>query len=432
MANTDKIVAFDFASTGIRAIAAEVSPDNNSVRILSEERKRAEGIKNGIIEQPSGTAFNVGALWKELNNSSGFNDVVKSFSTSFGGKSMRIIRMSVEKKLNRSKEITAEQIDAMAEECEKSFLQDGMMVYDTIPVMYEVDGLEMERPEGQKGGYIKGSYYLVVGSSMMKTQLDKCMSRVASCDVEYMPLSADAFSVAVTEEEERESGCAVINMGDSSTTLAIYQGELLQQLLVVPLGGKNITRDIEEIGISEQNAERLKCAKGFARESYVDAPINIKIPAKKADDEPVVVTNLFVSMIIEARLDEIFGPIFKILDESRDELPYGIVLTGGGANLKSIREYVEDSSGIPTRYGDHSGWFTEDTSPEFYRPEYSQLTGTVLLTHEYRQEHHHPVVIAEEVSRTKKKSGRRSLREVFTQGFIRFFEEDTEIQETDG
>jgi cell division protein FtsA len=429
MSEVDKIIAFDFASTGIRALAAEVLP-NNSVRIKAFEKKKAEGIKNGIIEQPSGTAFNVGTLWKEINNSSGFHEKFKKFSTSFGGKNMKIVIKTIEKRLNKLKPITEEIINNMALECEKSFNQEDMCVYDTIPVMYEVDHEEFEKPEGRKGNYILGTYYLVVGSSLMKTQLDKCMERVASCDAEFMPLSADAFSIAVTEENERMEGCAVINLGETSTTLAVYKNEMLQHLMVVPLGGKHLTKDIEEIGISESNAERLKCAKGFACEKYVDLPINIKIPSVKTGAEPVVVTNLFVSMIIEARLDEIMKPVFRFLKENKNNLPHGLILTGGGSRLKSIREYFEEKSGVMTRYGDHTGWLTSDTPSEYNKPEYSQLIGTILLTHEYRQENVKPVETV--VSGTKKKSGRRSIRETFTQGFIRFFEEDTEIQESNG
>lgn len=429
MPDIDKIIAIDFASTGIRALAAEVLPDN-SVRIKAQEKKKAEGIKNGIIEQPSGTAYNVQTLWKEINNSSGFHEKFNKISASFGGKNMKIVVKTIEKRINKLKPISEDLINNMAQECERSFNQEDMTVYDTIPVMYEVDHEEIEKPEGKRGNYILGTYYLVVGSSQMKIQLDKCMERVVSCDVEFMPLSADAFSIAVSEDNERLEGCAVINLGDTSTTLAVYKNEMLQHLLVVPLGGKHLTKDIEEIGISESNAERLKCAKGFAREEYVDVPINIKIPSVTPGAEPVVVTNLFVSMIIEARLDEILKPVFRFLKENKNNLPHGIILTGGGARLKSIREYFEEKSGISTRYGDHSGWLTTDTPPEYNKPEYSQLIGTILLTHEYRQENKKPVETR--VSETKKKSGRRSIRESFTQGFIRFFEEDTEIQESNG
>lgn len=417
-----KIVAFDFAGTGIRAIAAEVKEDN-AIRIISEEKRKVEGIKNGIIGQPSGTAFNVVSLLKELQNSAGIREPIKKFSTAFGGKSMKIIQASVQRKLNRSKEITADIIDSLALECEKSYQVEDMVVYDTIPVVYEVDSVEMENPEGKRGNYIRANYHLVVGSAGMKVQLQKCMERIVNSRIEHMPLAAEAFAIAVSEEEDRQAGCAVINMGDSSTTLAIYQDEILQYLLVVPLGGRNITRDIEEIGITEEYAEKLKCKKGVAMESLVDAPVNIRIPARNPSDPPVIVTNTFLSMIIESRLDEIFKPVFKVLQQYEDQLPNGIIISGGAAKLGNMKEYMEQKSGLPTRYGDHSGWLTEDTPEKYHDLSYAQIVGTIILTHDFRTENADKI---QKIENDQLKH-RKSIKQIITQGIFDFFEQDTEL-----
>jgi cell division protein FtsA len=422
-----KLVAFDFAGTGIKAIAAEVM-DNNAIKIISEEARKVEGIKYGIIGQPSGTAFNVVALLKELHNSSGMQEQIKKFSVAFGGKSMKIVEASVQKKLNKTKPITEEMINAMADECEKSYQVEEMEVYDTIPVMYEVDGVTMEKPEGQKGSIIVGTYHLVVGSALMKTQLYKCMERIYNCRIEHMPLAAEAFSIAISEDDERKAGCALINMGDSSTTLAIYKDEILQYLLVVPLGGRNITKDIEEIGITEEYAEKLKCKKGTSMQQFVDVPVNIRIPAKNPQDEPVTVTNLFISMIIESRLDEIFNPIFQALKEREKELPSGIIITGGAAKLDKMKEYLEAKTGITTRYGDHSGWLTEDTPEKYFNMEYAQLVGTIILTNEYREENQKLIEI-EETKPAKKPKNKSSFGDKLGQRIFNFFGEDTDLVE---
>lgn len=421
-----KLVAFDFAGTGIKVIAAEVM-ENNAIKIISEEARKVDGIKYGIIYQPSGTAFNVVALLKELHNSSGMQEPIKKFSVAFGGKSMKIVEASVQKNLNKTKPITEEQINAMADECEKSYQVEEMEVYDTIPVMYEVDGVTMEKPEGQKGNVIVGTYHLVVGSALMKTQLYKCMERIYNCRIEHMPLAAEAFSIAISEDEERKAGCAMINMGDSSTTLAIYKDEILQYLLVVPLGGRNITKDIEEIGITEEYAEKLKCKKGTSMQQFVDVPVNIRIPAKNPQDEPVTVTNLFISMIIESRLDEIFNTIFQALKEREKELPSGIIITGGAAKLDKMKEYLEAKTGITTRYGDHSGWLTEDTPEKYFNMEYAQLVGTIILTNEYREENQKLIEIEESKPIKKPKNG--SFGEKLGQRIFNFFGEDTDLVE---
>jgi cell division ATPase FtsA len=200
--------------------------------------------------------------------------------------------------------------------------------------------------------------------------------------------------------------------------------------MVVPFGGKHISRDLEEYGISESLAEKLKCTRGFAAEKYVDTPVNIKIPALKSGAEPVVVTNLVVSMIIEARLEEILQPILKLIKSYKSELKHGLIITGGGASLQGLNEYLQEKTGLPSRLGDHSGWLTSDTPVIYQKPEYSQIIGTILLTQDYRK-------LSNKTSNdivdggTKKKSPRRSIGDAITQGIFRFFEEDTELQEPD-
>lgn len=427
--NRNKIVVFDFAGTGVKALAAEVM-ENNAIRIISEESRKVDDIKCGIIGQPSGTAFNVVALLKELHNSAGMQGPIQQFSAAFGGKGMKIVDATVQKKMSRLKAVSDELINSMSEECEKSYKVDHMEVYDTIPVMYEVDGVAMEKPEGQKGSVIVGHYHLVVGSALMKTQLHKCMERIYNCRIEHMPMAAEAFSVAVTEEEERKEGCAIINMGDTSTTLAIYSHEILQYLLVVPLGGKNITKDIEEIGISEAYAEKLKCFKGTSMEQFVDAPVNIRIPARNPSDEPITVTNLFIAMIIESRLDEIFSPIFQALQDMKNDIPCGIVITGGAAKLDKMKEYIEMNTGMITRKGNHSEWLSEDTPVKFHAPEYAQLIGTILLTCDYRLENQEQIV-EKKINDTRKKSGRGSFTDTLSLKIFTFFGDDTPLTNND-
>jgi len=424
------IIAFDFGASNIRTVAAEVL-SADKIRILSEETKKAEGIRNGVIGHPSGTAFHVSTLMKEVKNSAGLKDSVKYFSFALSGKGMRIVEASVEKRLNKSKPITNELIDKLADECAGSYVKTGKLVYDTIPVMYEIDGHEYENPEGQKGNYIIGNYHLVVGSEDIKLQYDKMMERVAHNMIEYMPLAAEAFSMAVTSEEDRRKGCAVINLGDSSTILAIYENEILTRLLVVPLGGRTITSDIEELGLTADYAEKLKCRKGVAMENGVEQVINIQVPAKDPGAAPILIKNSFLAMIIEARLDEILSPVFEMLRGYARRLPGGITLTGGGSRLQLICEYIEDRTGLETRYGDHSHWLSDDTSPVFKSSCYAQLIGTILLTHAFRLQNQKPDII--DRGRTKKKPERsKGIKSIFTQGFIKFFEDDTDLQGRDG
>ena len=424
-----QLVALDFAGTGIRAIAAEALQDN-TVRILSAEYRKVDGIKNGIIGQPSGTAFNVGALLKELQNSAGFHDPIRFLSAAVGGKGMRIVPFSIERSFRKRQVITTELIDEMALACEKEYKLEGMSVYDVIPLHYTVDGKQMEKPEGEKAVTIEGFYHLVVGNELIKLHLEKCMERIYNANIDYMPLAAEAIAKAVATDEEREDGCAVISFGHSSTTLAIYQHDILEQLIVVPLGGYHITRDIEETGISYESAEKLKCLKGVCMQQLIEKPVNIKIPGRSSGDAPVVITDRFVALIIEARLDEIMEPLFSELKTWRQSLPHGIIITGGGSRLGMLKEYIEGRTGIYTRPGDHSGWLSADSDPAYHSPEYAQLIGTIVLTSSYRSAESNSNNSGKEGSEAKKKPEKKKrFRDSISQGIFRFFEDDTNLQE---
>lgn len=423
------LVALDFAATGIRAIAAELL-ENKSIRILSDEHRKVDGIKNGIIGQASGTAFNVSAVLKELQNSAGLHQPIREMSAAVGGKGMKVIPFSVEQRFRKRTEITAELIDKMAHTCEEDFKQPGIAVYDVVPIRYLVDGREMEKPEGQKANLIVGEYHLITGSEQIKVNLQKCMERIYQTDIDYMPVAAEAFSRAVCSDEEREEGCAVINFGHSSTTLAVYRDEILQNLMVVPLGGQHITHDIAETGISEASAEKLKCLKGVCMKHLIEKPVNIKIANRDPEKQPVILTDQFLALIIEARLDEILEPIFKELKSRQRELPHGIVLTGGGSRLGKLQEYVELRTDIYTRYGDHSIWLSADSDPRFASPEYSQLIGTLLLASSSLAEELEQLRKKEEAGEGKKKQARRRFfRDSISQGLFRFFEDDTDLQQ---
>jgi cell division protein FtsA len=243
--------------------------------------------------------------------------------------------------------------------------------------------------------------------------------------LEYSPLAAEALSTVVLEDQEREVGCALINFGATTTTLAVYHDGVLQNLMVIPLGAKNITKDIQELGISEINAERLKCLKGSALESMVDEPIYIQIAAVEEGNPPVRISTKFLANIIEARLEEILQPVFDIITQLPFDLEAGIAITGGGSKLKNIIEFIAEKTGISARFGNHSEWLSDDSNEKYHDPSYAQLIGTILLTHEYRKEH--PVEESIKELEKKPKLPKKRFGDKVSEGFFKFFNDDNKL-----
>lgn len=419
---SNKLIAIDFGSTRISAMAAEVL-ENGAVKILSEESKVSDDVKWGIVEKPSGASFKVSEILKLLKNSARMPDI-SQVSVSVGAKSMKQATVSISRFVGKPNVVTDALLIEMHSECEQKAQRPEITVFDVIPVAYMLDGVRMDDPVGETAVQITATYHIVYGNSIIKSELERCFDRTGIV-LEYTPLAAEALGTVLLEEQEREVGVALINMGATTTTLAVYHDGALQQLLVIPLGSKNITKDIQELGINETNAERLKCLKGYALESMVDEPMYIQIAALEEGQPPVKISTKFLATIIEARLDEILQPAFDIIRNLPFSLDAGIVISGGGAKLNNIIDFIAEKTGIYARFGDHSEWLADGVPEKYNDPAYAQLIGTILLTHEYRKEH--PIEETIKEPEKKPKLPKKNFGEKLTNRFFDFFSDENKL-----
>lgn len=420
---SNKFVAIDLGSTRISVMAGEIQEDG-FLKISGVESKPADDIRYGIVEQGSGAAFKLNELIHLLENSARLSSI-DYISVSVGAKSMKNVAVSVSHFVGASKTVSEKLIDDMLVEAETKIKGENVAVYDVIPLSYELDGKRMDDPVGKQGTQIIGRYNVVYGNTLIAEKLEGCIERTGKL-IEYRCLAADALATAVLDEHERDNGCALINLGGLTTTLSIFEHGALQQLVTVPLGGKNITKDIQEFGINEKNAERLKCAVGKALESQVSDEIYVAIAAADPDQPPVKVSSKMLAMAIEARLDEIMNPIFDAMDAYKGNLTNGVILTGGGSLLNGISEYITERTGFKVRFGNYTDWLADKTDPKYIQPIYAQLVGTLLLNHEYRE--HHPLVEKEKTKgKTKEPKIPRGIKEVTVNLMKDFFADDNKL-----
>jgi cell division protein FtsA len=421
MISTKQLIAIDFGSSRISAMAGEVQ-DNGALKILSEESKVADDVKWGIVEKPSGASFKVNELLKLLRNSSKLPEI-SHVSVSVGAKSIKHNPVSISRFVGNPNVVTEELLAQMLDECEQKIKKTDVTVFDVIPVSYILDGKRKDDPVGQRSNQITANYHVITGNPIVKMELDRCFDRTGIV-LEYSPLAVEALSTVLLEEHEREVGVALINFGATTTTLAVYHDGALQHLLVVPLGANNITKDIQELGVSESHAERLKCLKGCALEHLVEEPVYIQIPSIDASQPPVRISTKFLATIIEARLEETMQPIFDVLEKLPFTLEAGIVITGGGSKLNNIIEFIVEKTDIHTRFGNHSEWLSDDTDVRFHDPSYAQQVGTLLLTDEYRKEH--PLEETDKKPEKKPKIPKK-LGEKLTNRIFDFFNDDNKL-----
>lgn len=420
----NKFVAIDFGSTRISVMAAEVQPDG-FLKILGVESKPSEDIRYGIIEQGSGAAFKLSELLRMLENSAKLRNI-DYLSVSVGAKSMKNIQVAVSKFVGASKTISDQLLQTMTAEAEAKVKGENVAVYDVVPLYFELDGMRTVDPMGKQASQITGKYNIIYGNKIIAEKLEGCMERTGKT-IEFRCLGIEAVATAVLDEHEREEGCALINLGGQTTTLAIYRDGAMQNTVVMPMGGMTITHDIEEFGISDKNAERLKCAVGKALESQVEKEVLVAVPSVDPNEPQVKIPTKTLSMAIEARLDEILGPVFTALNAYPEKLPHGIILTGGASALSGIAEYISLRTGHEVRFGNYFDWITDDVADEFRNNIYTQLVGTILLNKEYRELH--PLTESDGGKKTKPpKIPGSGLRIKTTELFKDFFSDDNTLE----
>lgn len=373
------IVYVDFGGTHISAIAGVVQ-DDHALKILGEQSRQSDDVKNGVVEKITGAAFKVNETIKLLQNSLKWKDRISMVSLSINAKTMKHHTISIEKRILSI--VTSNLLKDMKAESFAEIKTNDVMVFSSIPLAYFIDGEKVDTPLGKKGEILRVDYNLIIGHYLVKKALERTIERTG-IGVDYIHLGIEAIATAVLDEIDKETGCALINLGATTTTLGIYCEGKLQEFFVVPFGGQNITKDIQELGISYKNAEILKCKIGTAMKNLVDEPLNIKVPKKDSDDNAsIIISSNFLATIIEARLEEILSPIFEKIASIPYPLDSGIIITGGASKLKNISEFIQEKTGLQVRKGNHSDWLSDDTDPKFHEPEYAQAVGSILMTND--------------------------------------------------
>ena len=212
---------------------------------------------------------------------------------------------------------------------------------------------EIKEPIGMFGGRLEANFHVVVGQVSSIKNIARCI-KSAGIDFEGITLEPLASSDAVLSQEEKEAGVALIDIGGGTTDLAIFKDGIIRHTSVIPFGGNVITEDIKEgCSIIEKQAELLKIKFGSAWPGENKDNEIVSIPGLRGRD-PKEITLKNLSKIIHARVVEIIEQVYIEIknyghEEQKKKLIAGIVLTGGGSQLKHLKQLVEYITGMDTR-----------------------------------------------------------------------------------
>jgi cell division protein FtsA len=382
------LVAVDLGSHGIRAMAAEMTT-GGLLRILGvETSNKFECVERGIVTNTSDAGFMINEVLKKLSNRVRVEALPSAF-VCVGGRTMQVVAVHSTRDQVRRKEIAQPLLDAMEVECKQKIeaRNPDVAVLDLVPYFYKLDGVEQEHQptENQRAALVEAHFIAFVGKKELEQKIVDSFNRSAK-RLEHIYVRPDALMNAITTDEDMANGCAILDMGAQTTTLTVYKGNQYLYNKVVPLGGYDITRDIEQIGISLAYAEQLKCKYGYASADMVSTNHRFRLPAPTMPQGEVAVMATEIADIISARLEQMLTPLLDVLnaEASRFRVLY---VTGGAAMLQGLVEYIQAKTSIPVMYGSHASWLTTDTPDEMCMPTYSSLVGTLLLGADYRNKH---------------------------------------------
>ncbi|MDY4149859.1 MAG: cell division FtsA domain-containing protein [Paludibacteraceae bacterium] len=383
------LVAIDLGSSGVRAIAAECVGED-MFRILGTASSHREGgVKQGTIESTANVGFMINEVLRLLANTIHIDNLPTAFVL-LGGRSMQAVDVAARRDQVHRLSVSPQLLTDMRNECiakiERSYPE--FKVFDVIPSCYVLDGVPQEDipTNAQKAAKVDVYYTAFAAKKELDSRLNMSFDR-AGKSIESSFIRADVLLSVFQCQEAREQdnndifakGCAVIDMGAQTTTLTIYKGGAYLVSKVYPRGGDDVTSAIAaQLQISQDKAEQLKQGWGVASPNFVEDKELVAISKTKAVD---------LAAIIEAKLNEIFEPVWKKLNEYTDRIEC-LYITGGASMLQGMYSYVcQHNANLDVRYGMHDYLLTTDTDEEFFKPVYSDLVGALLAGQDYRNQH---------------------------------------------
>lgn len=347
------ITALDIGSWKVSALIAERTTEG-ALNVLGTGQRESRGVKRGYIADMAATEQAVREAVEQAERIAGTNidDVWVSFSA--GGLISDIASVEVELGGHR---IEQEDIDDLLAAGRSSIDPEGRMVLHAQPTLYTLDGLTgVKKPLGLHADRLGVDIHVVAADGSPIRNLDLCV-RSAHLEVRSIVASPVAAGMACLSEEERELGVALVEIGAGVTNVSLFAGGLLVGLKSLATGAADITDDIATaFGTRRNHAERVKCFYGSATTSPRDNHDMIEIAPISAEEEgsePARVTRAQLIAVIRERLQISTNEIAAALKELGFTGPVGrqVVLTGGGAELKGMADYMQGALGRAVRVG---------------------------------------------------------------------------------
>ncbi len=372
------IVGLDIGTTKIAAIVGRKN-EYGKLEILGYGKTESIGVKRGVVSNIENTVESIRIAVKEAEEKSEVD--IKYVNVGIAGQHIKSLQHRGNLiRENADDEISRGDLDRLINNMYNLNMNPGEEVIDVIPQEYIVDNeVGIKHPVGMLGNTLEANFHIIIGQTAAAKNIYKCV-RKAGLEVVDLILEPIASADAVLSEEEKEAGVVLVDIGGGTTDIAIFQDHIIRHTAVIPFGGDIITEDVKEgCSIIKKHAEELKVKFGSCLSTENRDDELVAIPGLRGRP-PKEITLKNLSSIIQARMEEIIEHIWYEIRNSGYEkkLIAGIVLTGGGAQLKHIKQLTEYMTGMDVRIGYPNEHLAPGCPEQMASPMYATGIGLVI------------------------------------------------------
>lgn len=344
MSDERYIAAVEISSSKIIAAVGRTHGEGHLEVIAMEQEKNTDAVRYGIIQNLEETSVKVARVIDNLERRTGVAPKeIKGVFVGLSGRSVRSIPTEVSLHLPDDTEITEEVLARLRSDALRTAIDSSLEVVDAVPRIYRVGKTDTLTPIGNVGNFIQATYDLIVCRPELKRNLTRTLSDKLGLRIDGVVVTALAAGHLILSHDEKRLGCMFVDMGAETTTVTIYRKGCLAYFATLPMGSRNITRDITSLSILEEQAEEIKITSGNALPR--DPASGLNLNGVKLSD---------VSNLVVARAEEIVANIVEQIEYAglkESDLPGGIVVIGGGARLQGMTDLLALQSNLAVRRG---------------------------------------------------------------------------------
>lgn len=378
---TTVIVGLDIGTTKIACFVGTKN-EHGKIEILSMGKSESLGVSRGMVSNINNTVESIKLAVEEAKTRLSGELIIRNVIVGIAGQHIKSVQhRGIHTRNQTDTEVSQKDIDALIEDMYRLVMQPGEAIIHVLPQEYIVDSEQgIKDPIGMSGVRLEANFHIITGQVTAAMNINKCVQR-AGLEVKETILEPIASAEAVLSNEEKDAGIVLVDIGGGTTDIAIFHEGIIRHTAVIPFGGNVITDDIKEgCSIMRKHAEKLKMRFGSALASESQENEVVCIPGLRGK-EPKEISVKNLASIIQARMEEIIEHVYFEIRNSGYEkkLIGGIVVTGGGSQLKHITQLFEFITGMDTRIGyptEHLG--SSNNYDNLTSPMYSTGIGLVI------------------------------------------------------